>query len=341
MRTTFSKPVAALLAGVSSLGMVLLAQGHAAAQDITVATSGGAFQEAVDKAWVKPAEQELGLTIKLDSTNGLVDLRAQIKAGAVAWDIMQLGSLECIYAQREGLLEPIDTSVVDTTDLYDEVKTDHWVGMVYYSFVMAWNPQAYASGAPQNWADFWNVEAFPGPRSLFQYGGIYSLEVALMADGVPADQIYPIDVDRALKKLEAIKPHVTSWWLSGAESQTLLANGEVDMIGMWNGRPQLIKDEGGPAEYTFNQAVPVGAPHKENAMKALAKFISAPYQARLPEYISYGPVNKKAFDGLSPEILAKLPSAPDNRATAATIDPVWWADNLDAMTERFNQFLQQ
>jgi putative spermidine/putrescine transport system substrate-binding protein len=323
--------------------------GTAGAQNLNVATSGGAYQEAVKKAWIKPAEQELGITIKLDTTNGLTDLTAQVKAGAISWDIVELGGLECIYAHRAGLLEPLDYTVIDASDLPPDVRSSDWVGMVYYSLVLAWNTDAYHSSAPQNWADFWDFAKFPGTRSLFQYGGIYSLEIALLADGVAPDKVYPIDVERAMRKLKEMKPHVTAWWLSGAQSQQLLANGDADMIGIWNGRPQLIMDQGGKANYTFNQqlldfdcmVVPKGAPHKQLAMKAVAKFISAPYQARLPQLITYGPVNTKAFDSLSPELKAKLPSSPENRAKALIIDPVWWADNLEKMTDRFNEFLQK
>ena len=36
-----------------------------------------------------------------------------------------------------------------------------------------------------------------------------------MADGVAPDKLYPLDVDRAFKKLEEIKPNITVWWTSG------------------------------------------------------------------------------------------------------------------------------
>src|SRR3546814_19993340 len=61
----------------------------------------------------------------------------------------------------------------------------------------------------------------------------YSLEFALMADGVPADQVYPTlrtprGVDRAFRKLDEIKPNVV-WWSSISQVPDLLGSREVVM----------------------------------------------------------------------------------------------------------------
>jgi len=87
------------------------------------------------------------------------------------------------------------------------------------------------------------VKKFPGRRALRNHP-IATLEAALMADGVAPDKLYPLDVDRAFRKLEEIKPNVTVWWTSGAQSAQLLTTAEVDMVMAWNGRITALTKEG-------------------------------------------------------------------------------------------------
>ena len=69
--------------------------------------------------------------------------------------------------------------------------------------------------------------------------------------GVTPDKMYPLDVDRAFKKLEEIKPAISVWWTSGAQSAQLLADGEADMVMAWNGRVSAVKVEGAPVDFTI------------------------------------------------------------------------------------------
>ena len=196
----------------------------------------------------------------------------------------------------------------------------------------------------------YNFKDFPGPRSM-RRNPTYNLEAALIADGVAPEDIYPIDMDRAFKKLEELKPHIVSWWPSGAGSAQMIVDGEVDMIGLWNGRIQTAMDNGAPYEYTFDQQllisdcwlIPKGAPNKELAMKVLARMMSPEIQANLPQYINYGPANLDAYatGKISDEVMRTLPSSPENRKTAINFNAKWWADNLDEVTRRFDLFIQE
>ena len=124
-----------------------------------------------------------------------------------------------------------------------------------------------------------------------------------MADGVAPDKLYPLDVDRAFKKLEEIKPHITVWWTSGAQSAQLLNDGEVDMVMAWNGRVSALAKEGAKVAYTYNQGilqstslcVLKGAPNLATAIKFLNEAVDPVHQANLPLHIDYGPANPKAY----------------------------------------------
>jgi putative spermidine/putrescine transport system substrate-binding protein len=184
---------------------------------------------------------------------------------------------------------------------------------------------------------------------------IYSLEAALIADGVPMDKLYPLDVDRAFRKLESLKPHVVVWWASGAQSVQVLQDGEVEMVGAWNGRIQAAmadkEGRGGPLAITFDQQmlvsdawmIPKGAPNKDLAMKALAIMMRPDAQASISKYINYAPANSKGYDTgiITPEMAAGLPNSPQNVGKGFTLSVDWWVKNNDEMVKRFDAFLQR
>lgn len=336
---------AALLTGVWSGSSAVAQEG-----EITVASWGGAYQDAQREAWFNPTAEALGITIKEDTTSGIADIRAQVMSGAVTWDLVQQGANTCILLEREGLLEPLDYSQMDVDGVPEDVKSEHWIGNLVYGTVLGWRKDAWDGKEPTGWADLYDFETFPGTRSM-RRNPQYNLEAALLADGVAPEDIYPIDVERAFKKLEELKPHIVSWWPSGAASAQMVVDGEADMIGLWNGRIQTAMDAGAPYDYTFDQQllitdcwmIPKGAPNKELAMKALAHMMKPEIQARLPQYINYAPANLDAYDTglIDAATLETLPSSPDNRKNAIHFDAEWWADNMDEVTRRFDLFIQE
>ena len=65
--------------------------------------------------------------------------------------------------------------------------------------VMSWNTKnVKPAQVPQTWAELWDMKRFSGQRGFWKQP-YQTMELALMADGVPMDKLYPIDVDRALK----------------------------------------------------------------------------------------------------------------------------------------------
>jgi putative spermidine/putrescine transport system substrate-binding protein len=320
----------------------------AGATELTVATGGGIIADAERAAFFEPTSKALGVTFKEETIQNVRDIRVQVQSGAVTWDIAQLGLDECQQAVKEGLLEKIDRSVVNTDGIESPTDMDYCIPAYYYSTIIAWNTK---TGQPMtSWADFFDIEKFPGARALFKYPRA-NLEMALLADGVEPDKLYPLDVDRAFAKLETIKPEIEAWWDSGAQSAQLLKDGEVDYIQIWNGRASSVVRDGGAAGFTFNQGImtgdafviPKGAPNRDLAMKALAMFFSPEQQAHFPLTVDYGPANRKAFDTgvLPPERIAQINTAPENAATQVKLDEIWWAENTATVLERWDNFMQQ
>ena len=156
---------------------------------------------------------------------------------------------------------------------------------------------------PQSWAEFWDVERFPGIRSLRKTAQ-GTLEAALMADGVEPGQLYPLDLDRAIRSLRRIKPHIKAWWGSGAESQQLMKDGGIQMIGACNARIDSVVTDGAPMKYTYNQgimdfgcwAIVKGSKKKDLAMRILAEFVKREYQAEMSRLSKYGAANMRIVE---------------------------------------------
>jgi putative spermidine/putrescine transport system substrate-binding protein len=307
-----------------------------AAEQITVVSWGGSYQDGQSKSMFQPAAKALGITVKEETYSGLAELRMRSKSGAMTWDVVCTGSGTGGRAGVEGLLEPLDYKVIDVSNFIPGSWAQYYVGGDAFSTVIAWNTKTYGDKGPQSWADFWDVKKFPGTRS---YRNTVTLEPALIADGVPMDQVYkvlsaPGGIERAIKKMEELKPHVAVWWSSGAQSAQLMVDGAVDMIMGWNGRFDVAKQSGAKVAYTFNQGmldydcyvVPKGAPNKDLAMKFVAEISKPQYQAGLTKFITYGPTNKKAYDGgiIPADYAATLPSSPANIAKQFGIDDDWY-----------------
>ena len=309
-----------------------------AAEELTVVSFGGAYQAAESKALFKPAAAALGISLRELTYTGIADLRLQVGAGAVSWDVVASGSGSAAHAGAEGILEGLDYKTIDVSNFAPGTWQEYCVGGDVFSTVMAWNTATYGDHPPRSWADFWDVKRFPGKRS-YRSAVAGALEPALMADGVAPQQVYatlsaPGGIARAIRKIKELRPHIAVWWSSGAQHAQLMKDGEVDMITGWNGRFDAVAKDGGKVAYTFNQglldydayAIPKGAPHKAAAMRFLAEISKPLYQAALTKYIPYGPTNRAAYDGglIDPAYARTLPSYPANAALQLPIDIGWY-----------------
>ena len=348
-KTMFSS-VAALAAAVG------FAAAPALAGDLTIVSWGGSYQEAQSKAVFMPVAKALGITIKEESYGGISDVRLQVKAGAVTWDIIDTGSGGGARGGVEGILEPLDYDMIDVSNFVPGTHLPACVGTITFSTVFAYNTETYSGdNAPKSWADFWDVEKFPGKRSYrAKYSG--ALEPALLADGVPPEKVYEVldseeGIDRAINKIRELKDHIAVWWKSGAQHAQLMKDGEVDMTTGWNGRFDVAIGDGAKAAYNYNQAlldydcfgIPKGAPNKELAMKFLAEASKASYQAAMPQYITYGPTNKEAYDlGIIDDaVAARLPSHPDNAKLQLVVDNDWYAKWEKVASAKYQDMLTE
>jgi putative spermidine/putrescine transport system substrate-binding protein len=317
--------------------------------EVRVASYGGTFQDAQREAYFKPFEQLSGIKVIEAEGPSTAQVKAMVDTGNVEWDVAQFDRAGVINLERKGdYWEEIDYSLFDTANIPEFRRYKYSVDMLPYAQIIGYRTDAFPEG-PQGWADFWNTEAFPGPRTMISgSGGLFPfLEAALIADGVPVTELYPIDIERAYNSLSKIRDSVVKWWEAGAVPAQMLSDNEAVLAVIWNGRMKALLDAGVPVAPQWNQgglltdvwAIPKGAPNKENAQK-FAAFITMPIpQARLSKLIPYGSVNTASNQYMTPEELQSLITAPPIVDQLFIYDSAWWADNLDAVLNRWNEWI--
>jgi putative spermidine/putrescine transport system substrate-binding protein len=317
---------------------------------LTVAAWGGDYQEAQDDAFFKPFSAATGVSIQ-QKVADIGSLRDQVESEDVAWDVLTVPMEQMVRLARDNILTPMNYDVVDRTPLYPDIALEYGVGVAYFSATMIYG--AGSSNAPQDWSSFWNVgQATPDAdipvenlRCLRRYP-IGTLEFALLADGVPIDELYPLDVDRAFASLDKIRDNVLVWWQESKEPAELIAAEAVAMASCWNVRiPQLdLTDEVRINWYEGMLSadawiVPRGAQNTDVAFDFINFATRAVPQANFALLVPYGPVNIDAFPLIRDDRVAMLPSSPGNKPLQFVENWSYWAEYEERLTARFEEWI--
>lgn len=324
---------------ITLASLLVTAAFPAAAADMVFTSWGGTTQDAQTAAWAKPFAAETGTNVLQDGPTDYGKIKAMVESGNVSWDVVDVEGDYAAQAGPAGLLEPLDFSIIDKSKLDPRFVTDHSVGSFYYSFVIGCNAGA-VSECPKTWADLFDTTKFPGKRTFYKWSAPGVIEAALLADGVAPADLYPLDLDRAFKKLDTIKGDII-WWSSGAQSQQLLASAEASFGSFWNGRLTALAADGMPVETSWDQnitaadslVVPKGTQNKAKAMEFIAYATSPKAQAEMAAATGYAPINLDSPALMDPEVRKTLPD--QQAATQINADMGYWAKNRDAIGERW------
>jgi putative spermidine/putrescine transport system substrate-binding protein len=340
-----------------TVAVALLAISGVVAQErkVTVVSWGGTFQDANREALWKPYSQETGVRIVEDSWNGEVGkIRAMVETGTPTWDMVVADYAHAIVGCEQGFVVPIDPAILgDRNDYLPGTLHKCGLPLDVFSHIIAYNadkiPAAWGANRPSRLEDFWDLQKFPGKRGMRKNPKV-TLEQALMADGVPPAQVYdvlgkPGGIERALAKLDKIKPQLV-FWGTNAQSPQLLADGEVVMSTILNGRLETANKEGRKFVpiwdrqiYSNDTLIVVKGPNSAEAMKLVAYMTRPEVMARQTKYITYGPARKSAMQYVDPAIAPKLPTQPKYMESALNRNEAWWADHEAEATEKWNAWL--
>ena len=187
-------------AAIAGFAFSLSVGSVSAADSITVVSWGGAYTNSQVKAYHEPFTKGTGITINsADYSGGLAEVKAQVEAGNVTWDLVDVELSDAVRGCDEGLLETIDHSMLPAApdgtsadkDFIDGALTECAVASIVWSTIYAYDGSKFTGDAPSTMEDFFNLAKFPGKRGM-RKGPKANLEMALMADGVAPEDVYEV-----------------------------------------------------------------------------------------------------------------------------------------------------
>lgn len=316
-----------------------------AGRTMTATSWGGAYQDAQRNAWFKPFAKEAGITVNEDTDPSDAKIAAMVKNNAVTWDVCDVGLEQAFSNGEAGYLAPLDYNLIDTGGISPAFVTKYGIGNITWASLVAYRTDVIQGDGPTSPVDLWDTKRFPGKRTMRDYP-VDNIPWALLAAGIPKDQIYPITdekLDTAFKKLDEIK-NDTIWWTAGAQPAQLLSSKEVSIAQIWNGRVGTLLDEKLPVKMVWKDAhlqvdawaVPNHAPNADVAMAFIAWASQAENNARISAEIAYGPVNRNGIPLASKKYENLLP--PSNLDGLLVCDYNWWGPNFARVQDRWQEW---
>lgn len=323
----------------------------AAAEQIFVRTPGGVFDDVKRETIYDPFRKETGIEVVPVAATA-AKLMAMMMSGHNDLDLIDTGDNVLVELEKGQHLMPINYDsfkYTDPADLDPAIKRKFHVGSFLYAMVLGFNTSVIPVGTePKTWAEFWDLKRFPGRRTLPGMAtGTPSLEFALMADGVPMDKLYPLDIDRAFKSMSRIRSAIPKFWDTGALSSSMLTDNEVALGAIWSTRLSVAIDQGAKLGIQWNQnaslvqayGIPVGAKNAANAQRFIDYSCSPAVQARWLAKYKAIPVNTKAYHATDAALMDPATNTPWTQSKGFLLDVNWWADNTVKVSNYWSNWI--
>ncbi|WP_338898586.1 ABC transporter substrate-binding protein [Streptomyces sp. TG1A-60] len=320
--------------------------GKGGGKTVIVRDSGGSFGAALQKAIYTPFTQETGIKVQVVNMND-APLLAQIKQGRPQADLINNSMMSHAKYVTQDALETLDRDRIKSlkaAEIPENQITEHAVANSFYGACMGYRTDAFGGKKPESWADFWDTKAFKGGRSMCNPDGdLPELEFALLADGVPMDKLYPLDVDRAFKALTRLRSDIKKFWDSGPLPGVLLSREEVTLSTVWDGRLADLQKQGAPVARQLNgmrrqfqgYAIAKGAAHVDAAYRLMDFSLRPESQAALAKAFPSNPSSPVAYKKLTQEERNALAGAPKYYDKGFDADIDWWLKNEEAVSKRW------
>lgn len=305
---------------------------------ITLVTYGGSLEQGLKAGIVEPFEKATGARVIMDSPNPKAKLKAMVEARNPTWDVY---TEDAAYISEYcgTLFDTVDTSKFVNAGMDKRFVNDQCGvpgAIVGYDFT--YDTDKYKNDPPKTWADFFDLKKYPGKRAIPDTVMNGTLEIALLADGVPPEKLYPLDVDRALRKLDSIKSSIV--WIQSAGGLTdALVNHQVDLALAYSGRVYAAAKAGAHVDIvrslrvvTYDQYAVVKGSKNKAAAEAFLDFMAQPeQQAKMTELRASGSANLKSKPQLD-DLVKKFVPSPTGSVVQ---NENWWAKNYDTVSQRY------
>jgi mannopine transport system substrate-binding protein len=331
-------------------------QSATAAEQVIIASTGGAYDRALKEAWFDPFTKATGIeVVVVVATNAEMRAKASamVKTGNVTWDLYLDGEIQAASKAHREVTEDLTEfcrQFIDRKDLGPHACAPGGALLQSTATLLAYRPGKAGDPVPETWADMWDTKKFPGGRAFPNFDDPWRvMAAALLADGVSRDKLFPLDVDRALKKLDEIRPAVSIWWKTGDQSVQGFRNGDYSLGQIWLTRAKAMQSEGLPIGWSYKAsflvgdriAVVKGAPHRDNALKLIAFWLNSPQvQAQACAMLSCTPPSSDAVALIPEEVRKLMPSAADIRDNIVVPDADWINANTALLVQRWNNWIR-
>jgi putative spermidine/putrescine transport system substrate-binding protein len=327
---------------------------------LVVATWGGAYQKAQERALFGGFTEEAGVTVKpIGINNDLDAVRNYNGDQDQPFSVIDITHSSLESACAEGLLKEINAK-----DLLDDVNKINvhddflpygihrcGIASTAHSQIIVYRSPTDGSDLQATLQDFFDLAKWPGGRGM-QKDAHSALVWSLAASGIALSEIYSAlkteeGLDQALANLDRIWPEI-HWWTTGFEGLEAVKSGEVAMTTAFNTRvflEQVGRGANLKTIWTAQQlhldywAIPKSAPHADLATEFI-RFASTPEQiAGVSSWAPYSPARNSAFHLIADEMQTHLPTAPSNGDQIHHMDMKWWRDNRTTIEQRFAAWL--
>ena len=311
---------------------------------------GGSYGDAVNKHLVKPFEKESGLTVQQGVNQALAPVKIQVLSRNVQWDLVELAGGDFLTGLRDDLFEPVDTSIVKLDKVPAFAR--HRFGIEYALFLsgIGYDQRKVSDAdAPKTWAEVWDLNRYKGMRGFSKHvSDTPTLELALLAAGVPIDKLYPLNVEMAFDSLKKLGIRNVHWFENNQEPVNFLQQGLGPIAQIASGRVAIANSKGAKIGFVYNQlqlngdylVVPKGCKNKEAAFR-LMNFILNNDEAAVNwmKETTYALSNERAVAMMPPDIADKLPTSAAMKGRYFQKNFEWWGANGPAVTLRFQQLI--
>jgi putative spermidine/putrescine transport system substrate-binding protein len=335
--------------------------GTGGTDELVINSFGGAWNEALQLGFIDDFQRETGIKVTLLSTWDIAKSRAAVESGnRPPEDLLDNALPFAAPLHRDGLLAEITYDDFDQTTLElipEGAKAPYAIDYGGFAFALAWDTEVFPEDGeqPVNWASMWDTERFPGKRGMMNWSIEPQPEFPLLADGVAPDELYPLDIDRALRKMDELRDDIPTFPDSTSAYVQSLVDRQVVMQPGYTHRLRALVDAGvDRIGISYEQArvstqaftVWENAPNRANAMKFLDFIIRPDVQGKWAQAGKTIPVNPEGFEHITPEVRETLKAV--ESGTAWTVNWPWYAElrddgqsNFEYVIDRWSEWLEQ
>lgn len=320
-------------------------------RQVIVRSPGGAYDTIRQEVVYKPFEELTGIRV-IPVASTAAKMMAMFRAGQVELDVLDTGDNPLLQLNEMGALLELpyqDFKFTDPDDIFPQYKKSYMVGNFAYAQVLGYSTDVFPAGSePKSWVDFWDIDRFKGTRMLADIAsGSANLEFALIADGVPMDQLYPLDIERGFASMTRVRPAITKFWNTGALSTQLLSDREIDMGSIWHTRISNAINNGANLDIQWNQhmgqlqayGIFKDAKNIEAAIQYVDFCTSPEVQSEFCARWNAGPINRRAFETFPKELMGRVPGSPELEGKGFQLNVEWWAANQQAVSDIWSKWI--